>query len=74
MHDGGCPITSYIVSSKSPYRTNSTEKTIGKTEDTQILVTNLEEGREYLFNVLAQNKKGNSEALDIKVRTSVAKG
>ena len=74
MHDGGSPVTSYIVSWKWPYLKYSSERTVGRTEDTQFLVTNLEEGREYLFYIRAQNKKGNSEALDIITRTSVANG
>ena len=73
-NDGGSPIISYIVSKKSPYQTYSIETTVGKTKDTEFLVTNLEEGRGYLFYVRAQNKIGNSEALEVKNRTSVAKG
>lgn len=70
MYDGGCPISLYIVSCKSGF----SERRLGSTEDTHFLVTDLEEGKEYVLYVCAQNMKGNSEAIEIKVQTRVAKG
>ena len=74
VNDGGTPITSYVVSSKLAYQLYRSENRIGTTKETQYLVKDLQEGQRYLFYVYAQNEIGNSKALEIQVRTSVARG
>lgn len=60
-HDGGSPITGYVIEKRDMKRPTWTNA--GKTpkDTTDITIEKLLEGSEYLFRVMAENKKGQSK-------------
>uniref|UniRef100_A0A8D8U540 Twitchin n=2 Tax=Cacopsylla melanoneura TaxID=428564 RepID=A0A8D8U540_9HEMI len=61
VHDGGSPITSYIVEKKDKYN-GVWEKAVETAAPLpQAIVSGLTEGNEYQFRVIAVNKAGQSE-------------
>lgn len=61
VHDGGSPITSYIVEKKDKYN-GVWEKALETAAPLpQAIVSGLTEGNEYQFRVIAVNKAGQSE-------------
>ncbi|XP_038047568.1 titin-like [Patiria miniata] len=57
-HDGGSPITGYIVEKKDKFSSRWTKVTITSIQDTTFNVIGLQEGTEYEFRVSAENKAG----------------
>lgn len=65
-YDGGSPITGYVIEKRDMKRPTWTNA--GKTpkDVTEITVEKLLEGSEYMFRVMAENKKGQSKPCETK--------
>lgn len=69
--DGGSPITSYTIEKRSISSTYWSKVEKVKNTTTECSATNLQENTEYHFRVYAENKIGESEALETKEATMV---
>lgn len=69
--DGGSPITSYTIEKRSISSTYWSKVEKVKNTITECSATNLQENTEYHFRVYAENKIGESEALETKETTMV---
>ena len=70
--DGGTPITHYLIEKREANRSTWTRLT-ARALDTTVRVTNLQEGAEYMFRVIAVNKVGDSEPLETKASVKLKK-
>ena len=63
-HDGGAPLTGYIIEKKEGRRTTWARCDKINPDETSYNVKNLTEGTDYKFRVTAENKLGISPALE----------
>ena len=66
IHDGGSPITGYVIEKRDMKRPTWTQAGKAPKDATDFTVDKLPEGSEYLFRVVAENKKGLSKPCETK--------
>ena len=67
--DGGSPITGYVLEKRDTKRNTWTNAGKAPKDATELTVEKVNEGTEYMFKVMAENKKGHS--LPCETATSV---
>lgn len=60
-NDGGSPITGYILEKRDTKRATWTSAGKAPKDATELTVDKVNEGTEYMFRVMAENKKGQSQ-------------
>lgn len=63
-NDGGSPITGYVIERKDSHKTQWTRLEHVDADTFKLKATNLIDGQEYRFRVIAENKVGPSEPLE----------
>ena len=64
-YDGGAPITGYVIEKRDMKRPTWTSAGKAPKDTTEFCVEKLLEGSEYLFRVIAENKKGQGQPCEI---------
>lgn len=64
--DGSLPITGYVIEKRDVMRTSWNRAEAVYDQKTEAVVSKLTKGEEYCFRVFAVNRKGQSEALEMK--------